>query len=80
LIFWQAEASEAHAKSSDRLGKILFKLNLVTGFFLPVVALGSLFGMNVNLPDFVHELFWLIFFGGLVVGGVLLWFVARKND
>lgn len=80
LIFWQAEASEAHAKSSDRLGKILFKLNLVTGFFLPVVALGSLFGMNVNLPDFVHELFWLIFVGGLGVGGLLLWFVARKND
>lgn len=80
LIFWQAEASEAHAKASDRLGKILFKLNLVTGFFLPVVALGSLFGMNVNLPDFVHELFWLIFFGGLGVGGLLLWFVARKND
>lgn len=80
LIFWQAEASEAHAKSSDRLGKILFKLNLVTGFFLPVVALGSLFGMNVNLPDFVHELFWLIFIGGLVVGGLLLWYVARNND
>jgi Mg2+ and Co2+ transporter CorA len=80
LIFWQAEASEEHARSSDRLGKILFKLNLVTGFFLPVVALGSLFGMNVNLPDFVHELFWLIFFGGLTVGGLLLWFVARKND
>jgi hypothetical protein len=36
--------------------------------------------MNVNLPDFVHELFWLIFFGGLGVGGLLLWFVARKND
>lgn len=80
LIFWQAEASEEHAKSSDRLGKILFKLNLVTGFFLPVVALGSLFGMNVNLPDFVHELFWLIFVGGLAVGGLLLWYVARKND
>ena len=80
LIFWQAEASEEHARASDRLGKILFKLNLVTGFFLPVVALGSLFGMNVNLPDFVQELFWLIFLGGLVVGGLLLWYVARKND
>lgn len=80
LIFWQAEASEEHAKASDRLGKILFKLNLVTGFFLPVVALGSLFGMNVNLPDFVHELFWVIFIGGLVVGGLLLWYVARNND
>lgn len=80
LIFWQAEASEEHARASDRLGKILFKLNLVTGFFLPLVALGSLLGMNVDLPDFIEELFWVIFFGGLVVGGLLLWFVARKND
>lgn len=80
LIYWQAEASEEHAKASDRLGKILFKLNLVTGFFLPVVALGSLFGMNVDLPNFVDGLFWLIFVGGLIIGGLLLWFVARKND
>lgn len=80
LIFWQAEASEEHARAADRLGKILFKLNLVTGFFLPVVALGSLFGMNVDLPDFVNGLFWLIFVGGLIIGGLLLWFVARKND
>jgi Mg2+ and Co2+ transporter CorA len=80
LIFWQAEASEAHAKASDRLGKILFKLNLITGFFLPLVALGSLLGMNVNLPSFIDHLFWLIFFGGLVFGGLLLWYVARNND
>jgi len=80
LIYWQAEASEEHAKSSDRLGKILFKLNLVAGFFLPLVALGGLFGMNVNLPDFIKGMFWLIFFGGLVVGGLLLWYVARNND
>ncbi len=80
LIFWQAEASEEHARAADRLGKILFKLNLVTGFFLPLVALGSLFGMNVHLPHFIEDLFWLIFIGGLVVGGLLLWYVARNND
>jgi hypothetical protein len=80
LTFWQAEAAEEHARSSDRLGKILFKLNLVTGFFLPLVALGSLFGMNVHLPHFVEDLFWIIFFGGLVVGVLLLWYVARNND
>ena len=79
LIYWQAESAEEHAKSSERLGNILFKLNLVTGFFLPLVALGSLFGMNVDLPDFTQGLFWLIFFGGLVVGGLLLWYVARER-
>ncbi|MFK7851600.1 MAG: CorA family divalent cation transporter [Akkermansiaceae bacterium] len=80
LMFWQAEAAEEHAKSGERLGEILFKLNLVTGFFLPLVALGGLFGMNVNLPDFVRGMFWWIFFGGLAVGGLLLWYVAREKD
>lgn len=80
LIYWQAEASEEHARASDRLGKILFKLNLITGFFLPLVALGSLLGMNVNLPDFIQNLFWVIFIGGLTFGGLLLWFVSRNNN
>jgi Mg2+ and Co2+ transporter CorA len=80
MMFWQAEAAEEHAKSADRLGNILFKLNLVTGFFLPLVALGGLFGMNVDLPDFVKAMFWWIFFGGLIVGGLLLWWVARERE
>ena len=80
MLFWQAEASEEHAKSSERLGKTLFKLNLVTGFFLPLVALGGLFGMNVHLPEFVKGQFWLIFFGGLAIGGLLLWYVSRDHD
>lgn len=80
LIYWQAEASEEHAKASERLGKILFKLNLVTGFFLPLVAFGSLFGMNVDLPDFFEGMFWWIFLGGLAVGGALLWFVAHERE
>ena len=62
LIYWQAEASEEHAKASGRLGDILFKLNLVAGFFLPLVALGGLFGMNLDLPDFVKGMFWWVFF------------------
>ena len=39
LIYWQAESAEEHAKSAERLGNILFKLNLVTGFFLPLVVI-----------------------------------------
>ncbi len=79
LLFWQAEAAEAHTKSAERLGNILFKLNLVTGFFLPLVALGGLFGMNVDIPDFVQGMFWWIFFGGLMVGGGLLGCVAKER-
>ncbi len=77
LMFWQAEAAEDHAKSAERLEKTLFRLNLVTGFFLPLVALGGLFGMNVDLPGFVKGMFWWIFFGGLFVGGALLHYVIR---
>lgn len=77
LMYWQAEASEEQAKSSERLGNILFKLNLITGFFLPLVALGGLFGMNLDLPDFVRGMFWWVFLGGLGIGGFLLWYVSR---
>ena len=79
LLFWQAEAAEQQTKSSTRLGNILFKLNLVTGFFLPLVAFGGLFGMNVDLPGFTQGMFWWIFLGGLGVGGGLLWYVAKEN-
>jgi Mg2+ and Co2+ transporter CorA len=58
---------------------IAFRLNLLAGFFLPLVALGGLFGMNVDLPDFVNGWFWVIFCGGLVMGGTLVWLVGRKT-
>jgi Mg2+ and Co2+ transporter CorA len=80
LSFWQAESAEEQAKSSRRLGRILFKLNLLIGFFLPLVALGGLFGMNVNLPTFTKDLFWLIFLGGLLIGGAILLFISRERE
>lgn len=79
LLFRQTGAAEEHAKSAARLGNILFKLNLVTGFFLPLAAFGGLFGMNVDLPDFIQGMFWWIFLGGLGVGGGLLWYVAKES-
>lgn len=77
LEFWQAERAEQQLRSSARLGKIAYRLNLMAGFFLPLVAMGGLFGMNVKLPGFVQQLFWLIFFGGLTIGGLVLWMVGR---
>jgi hypothetical protein len=76
LDFSRAESAEKQAKSSARLNEIAFRLNLLAGFFLPLVALGGLFGMNVNLPGFVKSLFWLILFGGLIIGGAVVWFVG----
>jgi hypothetical protein len=79
LEFWQAERAEQQLRSSASLGKIAYRLNLLAGFFLPLVAMGGLFGMNVQLPGFTKSWFWLIFFGGLMIGGLLLWAVGRDT-
>jgi Mg2+ and Co2+ transporter CorA len=79
LEYWKAERGEAQQASAEKLNKIAFRLNLLAGFFLPLVALGGLFGMNVDLPDFVQGWFWVIFFGGLFTGGSLVWLVGRKT-
>lgn len=79
LEYWKAERSEEQQAAADKLNKIAFRLNLLAGFFLPLVALGGLFGMNVDLPDFVQGWFWLIFCGGLLTGGTLVWIVSRNT-
>ncbi len=79
LEFWSAERAEEHSRSAEKLGTIAFRLNLLAGFFLPLVALGALFGMNVELPEAVERSFWFIFFGGMLVGAGLLWLVGRRT-
>jgi hypothetical protein len=61
------------------LGKIAYRLNLLAGFFLPLVSIGGLLGMNVDFPYFIRPLFWIICIGGLFVGGLLLWLVGRQT-
>ncbi len=79
LEFWRAERAEEQARSGARLNRIAFRLNLLAGFFLPLVALGGLFGMNVDLPEFVKPMFWVILSSGLLVGAVLLFLVGRQT-
>ncbi len=79
LEFWQAERSEEQALASARLNRIAFRLNLLAGFFLPLVALGGLFGMNVEIPHFVHKGFWVIIFIGLFIGASILFMVGRQT-
>lgn len=76
LQFWQAERSERQARSAARLGRIAYRLNLLAGFFLPLVALGGLFGMNM---DRWGSLFWVVILLGLFIGIVLLWAVGRNT-
>ncbi|MDP0491936.1 MAG: CorA family divalent cation transporter [Verrucomicrobiota bacterium JB023] len=79
LSFWQAESAEEQSEHSERLNKILFRLNLLAGFFLPVVALSGLFGMNVNLPPFVRNSFYVILSLGLLAGVMTVTFATRKR-
>lgn len=74
LEFWQAERAERQARAAARLGKIAYRLNLLAGFFLPLVALGGLFGMNIERWG---GMFWAVFIFGMMVGGLLLWAVGR---
>jgi hypothetical protein len=78
LEFWSAERSEEQARSAEKLGRIAYRLNLLAGFFLPLVAFGGLFGMNVELPGFLERGFWFIFFGGIVIGAGLLYLASRN--
>ena len=80
LEFWSAEHNEKQSRAAERLGTIAYRLLLLAGFFLPLVALGCIFGMNVNMPGFVRTLFWGIVIVGLSGGGVLLWFVGREPE
>jgi hypothetical protein len=79
LQFWQAERSEEQSLAAARLNRIAFRLNLLAGFFLPLVALGGLFGMNVDLPGFARPAFWGILLIGLMTGGVLLFLVGHQT-
>jgi len=79
LEFIRAERAEEQAKSSDRLARLGFRLNLLAGFFLPLVALGGLMGMNVELPAFATKGFWYIFLGGLLFGVMILFVVGYRT-
>jgi hypothetical protein len=79
LEFWQAQRSEENSRAATRLGRIAFRMNLLAGFFLPLMAFSSLFGMNVKIPEFMEPLFWGIFFVGIATGALLLWLVGHQT-
>lgn len=78
LEFKQAERAEAHQEAAERLNVIAFRLNLMAGFFLPVVAMAGLLGMNVELPEFVRPWFWRVLILGLGFGGMMVWLVSGR--
>lgn len=79
LDFWQAESAEVHQQAAERLNTIAYRLNLMAGFFLPLVALAGLFGMNVRIPEFLQPWFWGILLAGLALGGGVLTLVGWRG-
>jgi len=79
LEFQQAENAEDQQEAAERLNTIAFRLNLMAGFFLPLVGIGALLGMNVDIPEFVQSWFWGIFCGGLGLGMAVLLMVGWKT-
>ncbi|BCX49941.1 hypothetical protein HAHE_38490 [Haloferula helveola] len=79
LDFWQAESAEEHQQAAERSNVIAFRLNLMAGFFLPLVAVAGLLGMNVAIPDFLMPWFWAIISSGLVLGLIVLFIVGWEG-
>ena len=79
LDFWQAESAEEHQEAAERLNTIAFRLNLMAGFFLPLVAVAGLLGMNVDIPPFLQNLFWIIISLGLTLGVIVLILVGWEK-
>lgn len=79
LDFWQAESAEEHQEAAERLNVIAYRLNLMAGFFLPLVAVAGLLGMNVEIPDFLQPWFWWILTAGLTLGVIVLFLVGWEG-
>ena len=74
LDFEMAEAAETQARLNGELARTGHRLNMLAAIFLPLTAVGSLFGMN--LPHGLESIggamtFWLIAIAGLILGLVI---------
>lgn len=58
------------------------RLNILIGFFLPLTAVGSIFGMNLNsgIANNSTSLFWTVLLLALALGGLLVaWVLAKRK-
>lgn len=79
LEFLLARKSEEQAAQSARIAETGHRLNLLAAIFLPVTALGAIFGMNLShgLEGAGPVLFWLVTLTAGVAGGLLLGWTRR---
>jgi hypothetical protein len=80
LEYWQAARTEEQARACTRLDKNVFRVSLVLGFFLPLLVLSSLCGMQVTIPASMRPWFWGLLLTGLAAGTLWLWRAGRQAD
>jgi Mg2+ and Co2+ transporter CorA len=74
LDFTMAQRAEEQAEASQRLVDASHRLNLLAAVFLPLTALGAVFGMRLShgLEDLPSPwMFWLVVATGVVLGLVV---------
>ena len=75
-----AESAENQRIMSEKQARHGLRLNLLAAFYLPLMVLASLMGMNLrNGFEESRWMFWLIFAIGLGAGGVLVKVVGRDK-
>jgi hypothetical protein len=79
LECWQAARSEELARTCARLCKLVFWMSLVAGFFLPLIAVSTLLGMQVPIPAAMRPLFWGLFLLGFAAATLWLWRIGCQT-
>lgn len=71
--------AEAQAQAGQRLAAASHRLNVLAAVFLPLVALTSVFGMNLHsgFPATNPAAFWMVLCAGIAAGAGMLLFVRR---
>lgn len=81
LEFLFARKSEEQAEQAARIAASGHRLNLLAAVFLPVTALGAVFGMNLahGMEQASPAVFWLVA-GGAIASGAWLLAWTRRGD
>lgn len=81
LNFTVAEEAEVQSRANLEMAAAAHRLNLIVALFLPLTAVGSVFGMNLvnGLEDVGPWLFWVVFTCGVSIGFLIKGFIGRNE-
>lgn len=76
-----ARKTEEQADAAHRMSVAAHRLNLLAGFFFPVLTLASIFGMGLLEidPDYRVFVFAVLMIVGLLTGCILTWFLSAST-